>query len=434
MEAIGYPRDTMPPVRSEVTHTVIAPSLKLMVFIDGTWLYYTMVEGRESCPIQRRYGRDWKKSHRIDYRALTQLLASNIREQLYTQSGSDRVIDLVRTSVFTSTRDDTETDSLRLKMIQDFYSSNFEVHRFVTDGPQEKCVDISLAVEMLYMATVEDGYDVACILTGDKDFIPAMQKTRLKAKRVALASMRNSCNKDLIAPEQNLRDVDVIWLDDYIDSYIVKRHTVTPSDSQGLADLVRQYLEEIPGNRTSREIGRMLQSSVLDKRNALSLLKEGFGTLSSFLQRHPQSFSLAFPEDMTPEFLVSLGGSLGDEDIQLPQEKGFGLVSSSSDLLLSLSESDITSLGLLEGGAELNGTELFKQLLDSEMAQEDLDHWVQFGLQGLDASGGGDQSEVWAVDEEAEEEGPVNLIRFYIEVLSVDAKVCSPLPLLSTCI
>jgi uncharacterized LabA/DUF88 family protein len=47
---------------------------------------------------------------------------------------------------------------------------------------QEKCVDISLAVEMLYMATVPDAYDVAVIITGDKDFMPAMQKTRLTGR------------------------------------------------------------------------------------------------------------------------------------------------------------------------------------------------------------------------------------------------------------
>ena len=44
-------------------------------------------------------------------------------------------------------------------------------------------MDISLAVEMLYMATVPDAYDVAVIITGDKDFMPAMQKTRLTGKR-----------------------------------------------------------------------------------------------------------------------------------------------------------------------------------------------------------------------------------------------------------
>jgi hypothetical protein len=46
-------------------------------------------------------------------------------------------------------------------MVNDFYTSNFEVHRLVTEGHQEKCVDISLAVEMLFMATIPDAYDIA---------------------------------------------------------------------------------------------------------------------------------------------------------------------------------------------------------------------------------------------------------------------------------
>ena len=67
------------------------------------------------------------------------------------------------------------------------------MHCLVTEGHQEKCVDISLAVEMLSLATVDDAYDIACVVTGDKDFIPAMQKTRSKGRRVAIVSMRNSC-------------------------------------------------------------------------------------------------------------------------------------------------------------------------------------------------------------------------------------------------
>jgi uncharacterized LabA/DUF88 family protein len=51
-------------------------------------------------------------------------------------------------------------------------NSNFEVHKYVTAQLQEKCVDISLAVEMLSLATVPDAYDIAVIITGDKDFIP----------------------------------------------------------------------------------------------------------------------------------------------------------------------------------------------------------------------------------------------------------------------
>ena len=35
--------------------------------------------------------------------------------------------------------------------------------------------------------------------------------------------MRNSCNADLIAQEAQLRDFDVIWLDDHLDEIIVPK-------------------------------------------------------------------------------------------------------------------------------------------------------------------------------------------------------------------
>lgn len=93
--------------------------------------------------------------------------------------------------------------------------------RFETVDNQEKCVDISLAVEMLYLATIPNAYEIACIVTGDKDFMPAMQKTRMLGKRVALCSMRNGCNADLAGETGQLRDFDVIWLEDYFDEIIV---------------------------------------------------------------------------------------------------------------------------------------------------------------------------------------------------------------------
>ena len=62
-------------------------------------------------------------------------------------------------------REDTHTETQRHRMVNDFYSSKFDVHRLVTSGHQEKCVDISLAVEMLFMATVPDAYDVAGMLS-----------------------------------------------------------------------------------------------------------------------------------------------------------------------------------------------------------------------------------------------------------------------------
>lgn len=93
--------------------------------------------------------------------------------------------------------------------------------RYETRAQQEKCVDISLAVEMLFMATIPSAYDIAVIVTGDKDFIPALQKTRLLGKRVAIVSFRNSVNPDLIAPDARTKDFNVIWVDDYLDHLVV---------------------------------------------------------------------------------------------------------------------------------------------------------------------------------------------------------------------
>ncbi len=85
----------------------------------------------------------------------------------------------------------------------------------------EKCVDISLAVEMMDLAHVPHAYDIAVIITGDLDFLPVMQKVRQRGKRVALVSMRNSCSFDLHKDDTQLRDFDVIWLDDHLSDLFV---------------------------------------------------------------------------------------------------------------------------------------------------------------------------------------------------------------------
>lgn len=43
-------------------------------------------------------------------------------------------------------------------------------------------------------------YDVAVLVSGDKDFMPALSRIRQKGKRVALCSMRNCCARDLLDP------------------------------------------------------------------------------------------------------------------------------------------------------------------------------------------------------------------------------------------
>ena len=99
--------------------------------MDGTWLYYSIVQGRtgRNCPIERKFGPDWKKTHKIDWNKLPQLIAQNLDRQLALRSGGSTHTEITRTSVFTSLRADTEVGSSRDNMLKEFYKNNFDVHR-----------------------------------------------------------------------------------------------------------------------------------------------------------------------------------------------------------------------------------------------------------------------------------------------------------------
>ena len=79
---------------------------------------------------------------------MQQLIASNINAQVKRLNNQDRLVDVVRSLVFTSTRSDTPLDGLRANMITDFHSANFEVHRLITSG------EISIMLEVEYMYCV----------------------------------------------------------------------------------------------------------------------------------------------------------------------------------------------------------------------------------------------------------------------------------------
>ena len=251
------------------------PPLKAHIYIDGTWLYYSLVVGRGSAsgrgdPMVARLGENWQSLNTINYDKLPQIISSSIKNQLATKLGQNREVEIVRTSAFTSMRADTPKAGLRMKMIEAFYAANYDVHQLVTRNRQEKCVDIMLAVEMLSMATVPEAYDIAVVVTGDKDFMPAMRKTREKGKRVAIASMRNSCNSDLSSPKSCIRDFDNIWLEDYLGELIEAKKLKYAVNDDNEDDVTRQLvqhavdmLQATPGMTSgSRDIGRALRRRV----------------------------------------------------------------------------------------------------------------------------------------------------------------------------
>lgn len=291
------------------------PPLKAHVFIDGTWLYYSLVVGRgadsgRGDPMVSAFGENWQSTKKISYSKFPQLIAKNLKEQLRTKFGQNREVEVTRTSAFTSMREDTPTGGLRMKMVRSFYDANYDVHKLVTRNRQEKCVDIMLAVEMLSMATVPEAYDIAVVVTGDKDFVPVMKKTREKGKRVAITSMRNSCNVDLTNPELMIRDFDNIWIEDNLNE-LIEGKALQYDVSDGGRDVNRQLvllaidmLKEQPGMTSgSRDIGRYFAArSVYTTDNngtekpfqALSVVKEMHVRMSKFFDAHTDTFLVEY--------------------------------------------------------------------------------------------------------------------------------------------
>lgn len=202
---------------------------KLMVFIDGTWLYSNLRHLAKESNQPGFY---------IDYGSLPRALKSELekREKL-------KEMDLVRTFLFGSYPVNYDVmDEDRAKRRKDFFTLlredyHYEVDAFPIDyqrrrilhddrdgedtfSPREKCVDIALASSMLYYAAIPDGFDVALAVIGDKDYFPLLQKVRALGKRVAVASIRQSCAKMYAdrQDEKHLKDYHIIWLNDMVES------------------------------------------------------------------------------------------------------------------------------------------------------------------------------------------------------------------------
>ena len=68
----------------------------------------------------------------------------------------------------------------------------------------------------------------------------------LLGKRVAICSMRNSCNRDLVRPDVSIRDFDLIWLDDHIEDIIIPRPTLSEnSEDQALMDIIVKVINDL---------------------------------------------------------------------------------------------------------------------------------------------------------------------------------------------
>jgi hypothetical protein len=282
------------------------PPLKVMLFIDGTWLYYSIHEREDEwCPIQQRFGKGWQFKYNFDWSRLPRVICQALLDQdkhrgwSATLGGAEstetnghaatRPIETVRVSVFTSYKADTPKTSFRYKMFQDMLNAKYDVHMKETVGRGEKCVDIQLAVDMLHYATVPNAYDVALLLSGDKDFMPAMVRIREKGRRVGLVTMRRGCNRALVETP-NIKDYDVIWLEDHLDELIQQRpdsemRKRNPHVSQfTLMKIVYDFIRGSGMTRvSSRDIGKYIKLLMIGDRCVLEEVKQTYGGLYQFL-------------------------------------------------------------------------------------------------------------------------------------------------------
>lgn len=315
-----------------------------MVFVDGSWLYYSFHGRRPNCPVTSAYGKGWEYGHSFDYDRLPQLISQQLQDELLRRHRTSRFVEIVRTVVFSSARADTHHRSTRMRMFRQMEEANFEVHMSVTTGIHEKCIDISLAVEMMHYASVEGAYDIAVLVSGDKDFMPALSRIRQKGKRVAICSMRNCCARDLLDKRANVRDFDPVWLDDHLDYLIVPNaNALAPGakklTSSELLGVVTSYLREQPDFvASSRDIGRRLQGTMLNGADALSQLKEKHAGLRVFVETFPDTFQIEYAEEEEAErgepgaiftFFVRLlapedGEGFSDDEVLMDAKIGSG--------------------------------------------------------------------------------------------------------------
>lgn len=192
---------------------------KAIAFVDGSWLCHA----KDYISAESQYS--------LDYGKLRCWLKDEAAKVLDEQTSMVRVH--LYGSYPTNVHPDDEDVARRHEnfygMLRDRYS--YEVEAYPVDfrgqrvtserdwEPQEKCVDVALASGLLGYVAMPGAMDVACVVLGDRDFFPALERARDLGKRVLVFSVRASCCRDL----HEVSDAPVIWLDDHADDLALQR-------------------------------------------------------------------------------------------------------------------------------------------------------------------------------------------------------------------
>lgn len=179
--------------------------LKSALFIDGTWFL-------RNTPNSRLF--------KLDYTNLFSYFTTMLTQQKHVNI-TNIMTQIVLGSAINVHPDDEDARSLREKYILhmqnsanvNVYSTNFRRNKISEGLVYEKFVDVALASMMCYYASIPSLFDVAILVLGDRDFIPAIDTIRNRfGKQVAIVTYNEHCAGEYIKNLPKYRDFDIIWL------------------------------------------------------------------------------------------------------------------------------------------------------------------------------------------------------------------------------
>lgn len=201
-------------------------TLKIMVFIDGSWLFHNRQHITEVFDLD---------DFEIDYARIPRIIASHITHHLNTS------VDVVRTHYFGSipvnkpgfnpTKQQMFFNYLAERCFFETEIYDIDFRHDPSSRPKEKCVDLALAASVLYHAAIPHAYDVAVLLAGDLDYLPMIRRVRSLGKRTLLVALKEigsyfPTSKTLLEAS-NLFDLPHLFLDDNLDEIRLKRTSTT---------------------------------------------------------------------------------------------------------------------------------------------------------------------------------------------------------------
>ena len=163
---------------------------RVCIFIDGSNFYHSL--------------RDFS-NRKVNFQNFVSLLV-----------GTSGTQTLIRTYYYNATRI-KEDNSQQYEAQQRFFDAlrrlpyfDLRLGRLVRKGPStviEKGIDVRIAVDMLQMA-YKNIYDVAILVSGDADYVPAIEAVKDVGKHVKLACMKKSRSIALANSVDQVIDLD----------------------------------------------------------------------------------------------------------------------------------------------------------------------------------------------------------------------------------